>query len=284
MGNRVLLYSPGVAPGHKHLNSWEVDGSSLQSASCHLRRGRLIVLASLAAFKLLELRLEGIGLRLGLLVVRSSADDVVGQQERDGHGHAHDEALRGLHEHGDVAQARDAELVRADEFGGGNGRGVLDVVRVALGGKDGRTVRVLGNGRDAVGYDGGAVALGVEEGDDVALADVGRVGLAGDDKVAGLDGRLHGTREDYKRNRAPYAGNFVLISCTFEEKNAVDDKDGDEQDAENRAEDGGCFVAFARRRRAGYASRARGRPPPGRFSWYRRRSSESPPNFCRGTT
>lgn len=49
------------------------------------------------------------------------------------HGHAYGEALGGLHEHGDVAQPRDAEAAGDNELLGRNGRRVLDVVGISGG-------------------------------------------------------------------------------------------------------------------------------------------------------
>ena len=138
--------------------------------------------------------------------------------------------------------ARDARLVDADEFVLRDGGGILHVVGVSLGGEGELAGGVLGNGRDAVADDGGSVALGVKEGDDVSLLDVGRGGLAADDEVTRLDLRVHGVREHDEGDDAAHAGDLVGVGCALVEQDAVDHQDGDEQHAQDDADGSGDLV------------------------------------------
>ena len=110
-----------------------------------------------------------------------------------------------------------------------------------MGDEGGFTFVVSGYLLHAVGQDAVALALGVEEGDDVALLHVLDVDLLDEDEVAGLDHgirlRVHRRRQNDQRGVPAHGRDFIRVDQPLDDDRHVYYEDRHKEQAEDNADD-----------------------------------------------
>lgn len=172
---------------------------------------------------------------LFLPIKQSSSDDVVSKQQDDRAYHADDQALGGLHEHGDVPHTPETLLINPDKVLCRNDGFIGYVVGVTFGLPCQLAVVICRHFRDAVSHHAGAVARRIEERNDVAGFNIACLCRMTDDQIAGLDLRIHGVGQDDERESPADAGHIIAFGEAFDDQRAVYDQDRDEDDAEDDA-------------------------------------------------
>ena len=178
---------------------------------------------------------------LVVLFVDAATDYVIANQKNDGKNHTDNQACGGLHEHGNMSHAGDAELINPHQIFRRDKFFILSVVVITLCLKGNQAV-LVNNLYASMGQYRGAGGVRIEEGNNIAFLDFFRLCCLDDYKIARHNGILHGGRENDQRRITAEGRNLVGVNISLNNHRNIHNQNGNKNHTKHDSQHGKYLV------------------------------------------